>query len=224
LAVGCISQIHAGLLGGPFKPYHTTSDGPFNVLAPPFTYGFVETFESLPVNSTTLSVPGVTASAGFVVTGSLVDSVEPLGNPTAGHSFFSGNGAAGTIFTFDATALGGHLPTDVGIVWTDGDGPNRTFEAWDASNNLIGTVIDSTGLFFSSGGDGDQANYRLFTASDTAGISRIFIANDNGGIEVDDLQYGHRASNVPDQGGLTLFGIALASLAGFARWQRRIIA
>ena len=48
----------------------------------------------------------------------------------------------------------------------------------------------STPLFFSSGGDDHPANYRFFGATNAGGISSIFIANDNGGIEVDDLQFG----------------------------------
>ena len=46
------------------------------------------------------------------------------------------------------------------------------------------------GKFFSTGGDGDPANYRFYAAIDSNGISSIFIANSSGGIEVDDLQYG----------------------------------
>jgi protein subunit release factor A len=40
-------------------------------------------------------------------------------NDASVHSFFSGNGAASVTFTVSAVTLG-HLPTQVGIVWTDG--------------------------------------------------------------------------------------------------------
>jgi hypothetical protein len=186
------SVAQAGMIG-PILPYFGLSQSPFNGL--PFSYFHLETFEE-----GSLTAPGVKASAGSVVgPGAEVDSVEGPGS--LGHSFFSGSGAAGIAFTFDAAVLG-HLPTHVGIVWTDGDGPNRTFKAFDASNALIGTITDPTQKFFSSGGDGDTSNYRFFGATDPAGISSIFIANDGGGIEVDDLQYG--LSSIPEPGTLTL--------------------
>jgi hypothetical protein len=178
----------------PYPSYFGLSQSPFNGL--PFTYFHLETFEE-----GSLTAPGVKASTGSVIApGAEVDSVEGPGS--LGHSFFAGSGAAGITFTFDAAVLG-HLPTHVGIVWTDGDGPNRTFKAFDASNALIGTITDSTQKFFSTGGDNDPANYRFFGATDSAGISSIFIANDGGGIEVDDLQYGF-LSSIPEPGTLTL--------------------
>jgi len=186
------SGAQAGMIG-PVLPYFGLSQSPFNGL--PFSYFHLETFEE-----GALTAPGVTASTGMVSPPSgLTDSVEGPG--PLGHSFFAGNGAAGITFTFDAAVLG-HLPTHVGIVWTDGDGPNRTFKAFDASNALIGTIIDPTQKFFSTGGDGDTSNYRFFGATDPAGISSIFIANDGGGIEVDDLQYG--LSSIPEPGTLAL--------------------
>jgi hypothetical protein len=61
------------------------------------------------------------------------------------------------------------------------------------------TITDSTQKFYSTGGDDDPANYRFFGAINAGGISSIFIANDSGGIEVDDLQYGLSAtSSVPE--------------------------
>ena len=176
-----ISGANAGTVIGPILPYFGIAQSPFNGL--PFSYFFLETFES-----GSLTVPGVTISPSTTIgTGPLFDSVEGPGD--LGHSLFSGSGAAGITFTFNAAALGG-LPTNVGIVWTDGDGPNRTFRAFDQSNSLIGTITDSTQKFFSTGGDDDPANYRFFGATNAGGISSIFIANDNGGIEVDDLQFG----------------------------------
>jgi hypothetical protein len=177
---------------GPILPYFGMSQSPFNGL--PFSYFHLETFEE-----GSLTAPGVMASAGSVLApGGAVDSVEGPG--PLGHSFFAAQGAAGITFTFDAGVLG-HLPTHVGIVWTDGDG-TRTFQAFDASHALIGTITDSTQKFFSTGGDGDPSNYRFFGATDPAGISSIFIANALGGIEVDDLQYG--LSSIPEPGTLTL--------------------
>ncbi len=75
-------------------------------------------------------------------------------------------------------------------MWTDGDGPSRTFKAFDQFGKSLGTIIDSSPLFFSTGGDGDFHNYRFFGVANPGGISSIFIANDGGGIEVDHLQFG----------------------------------
>jgi hypothetical protein len=194
---------------GPILPYYGLAQSPFNGL--PFSYFHLETFEE-----GALTAPGVAASAGAVGTGPLYDSVEGPG--PLGHDLFSGNGAAGITFTFDAGVLGS-LPTDVGIVWTDGDGPNRTFEAFDKNGNLIGTIIDPTQKFFSTGGDDDPTNYRFFGATDPIGISSIFIANDGGGIEVDDLQYGLQASvtSVPEPTTLSIFGAGLACIVAMRR-------
>jgi PEP-CTERM motif len=182
----------AGTLIGPNVNYQSFADSPFNGLS--YAYFHLDTFES-----GALSAPGVTASAGVVVgPGSLVDSVD--GGGTNGHSFFA-SGPTGITFTFDKTILG-QLPTDAGIVWTDGDGPNRTFIAYDQNGISIGTIIDSTQKFFSTGGDDDPSNYRFFGATNAGGISSIFIANDSGGIEVDHLQFGLRSAALPETPGV----------------------
>jgi len=210
------AEANAGVFG-PILPVGPDCAGS-PLLGMSFANFYCETFES-----GALTVPGVSISApgGFIIdTGSLVDSVEPLGGPTTGHDIFSGSGAAGVTFTFNPAGLGGQLPTAAGIVWTDGDGPNRTFTAFDASNSLIGTIIDTSACFFSSGCDGDQANYRLFYAVDPLGISSIHMANDGGGIEVDDLQFGVGVGVTPEPATLALLGVGLAGLA-FSRRRRQ---
>jgi hypothetical protein len=213
-----ISGAHAGTVIGPILPYFGIAQSPFNGL--PFSYFYLETFEG-----GSLTVPGVTASAGAVGTGPLYDSVEGPGD--LGHSLFSGIGAAGITFTFNAAALGG-LPTNVGIVWTDGDGPNRTFKAFDQSNSLIGTITDSTQKFFSTGGDDDPANYRFFGATNASGISSIFIANDSGGIEVDDLQFGLlsgvRAVPEPSTWAMMILGFVGIGFMGYRRSRKNTMA
>jgi PEP-CTERM motif len=211
-ALGIASGAHAGTVIGPILPYYGIAQSPFNGL--PFSYFHLETFEE-----GSLTVPGVIASAGTVGTGPLYDSVEGPG--PLGHSLFSGSGAAGITFTFNAGVLGG-LPTDVGIVWTDGDGPNRTFKAFDQNGSLIGTITDSTQKFYSTGGDGDPANYRFFGAINAGGISSIFIANDSGGIEVDDLQYGLSANigGVPEPSTWAMMILGFAGV-GFMAYRRR---
>ncbi|HEX2816099.1 MAG TPA: PEPxxWA-CTERM sorting domain-containing protein [Phenylobacterium sp.] len=201
LVAGSASSAYAGLIG-PDVNYLSFADSPFAGLS--FSYFHLDTFEP------GSSAPGATFSAGFIDgPGAEIDSVD--GQGPNGHSLFSGNGAAGITFTFDKSVLG-QLPTDAGIVWTDGDGPNRTFEAFDENGNSLGTIIDSTPLFFSSGGDGDFHNYRFFGATNAGGISSIFIANDGGGIEVDHLQYGLLNAGVPEPAtwGLMIGGFGLA--------------
>jgi hypothetical protein len=146
LGVFSNTDVHAGTVFGPIKPYESFNDSPFKGL--PFSYFHLETFEE-----DALTAPGVTASAGTVVgPGFEVDSVD--GGGYNGHSFFSADGAAGIKFTFDATVLG-YLPTHAAIAWTDGDGGNRTFQAWDSPGNLIGNINDPSPHFFSQG-DGDR--------------------------------------------------------------------
>jgi hypothetical protein len=147
----------------------------------------------------------------------LIDSVEGPGDK--GVSWFSPSGSTGITFTFDKTVLG-NLPTDVGIVWTDGDGPNRTFKAYDQNGALLGTILDSSPLFFSSGGDNLPSNYRFFGATNSDGISSIFIANDNGGIEVDDLQFGFLSSGVPEPSTWAMMILGFAGI-GFMAYRRK---
>jgi IPTL-CTERM motif len=167
-------------------PYLSKNDSPFLTSINAGTT-YLETFES-----GTLSTPGVTASAGAPFGPSAItDSVDADdgvidGSGAAGHSFFSGNGAAGITFTFDATVLG-HLPTQVGIVWTDGAG-TTLFEAFGPGGvplGQIGPVAIADGTFF-----GTTAEDRFFGVTNAAGISAIRISNTSGGIEVDHLQYG----------------------------------
>jgi exosortase sorting signal-containing protein len=190
LVLGASLLVAASLASGQTflgpSPYLSQADSPF---AASITAGttFLETFES-----GALTTPGVTASTGTVVGPSgITDSVDGDdgaidGSGTGGHSFFSGDGATGITFTFDAGVLG-HLPTQVGIVWTDGAG-TTTFEAFGpggVSLGQIGPVAIADGSI-----SGTTAEDRFFGVTNAAGISAIHISNTSGGIEVDHLQYG----------------------------------
>lgn len=208
LACAAASAPAQATLYGP-SPYTSSADSPFF----PFTgysYFYLETFEDGAFN-----VPGVTATGpGLCITSvncpfppSATDSVE---NGAAGHNHWA-NGSI--TYAFDANALGA-LPTDVGIVWTDGVNP-ITFQAFDAQNVLIGTLIGNhaDGVF-----TGTTAEDRFYGVRNAGGVSRIVIS-DPGGIEVDDLQYG-LASAVPEPGTLALLATGLGALA--LRRRRRI--
>jgi hypothetical protein len=202
---------HATLLGP--TPYVKFADSPFS--GGSFGYFFLEDFEDHLFNTT-----GATASAGGVTSvlfgPTFHDSVDADdgsidGSGLTGDSYFSNSGAAGITFTFDGGVLG-MLPTSAGLVWTDGAG-TTSFEAFDqngVSLGSIGPVFIADGSF-----NGETADDRFFGATNAGGISRIFISNASGGIEVDHLQYGA----IPEPGTLVLLATGLAGL-GMSRRKR----
>lgn len=200
-----------------------TSDSPFaaDANAGNFSYFHLETFEDHLLNT-----PGVTASAGGVTSvvfgPSIHDSVDADdgtidGSGLNGDDYFSGSGSAGITFTFNAGVLGA-LPTNVGIVWTDGAGA-ITFEAFDENGNSLGTL---DGTFDNGSFNGETAEDRFYGATNAGGISSIFISNASGGIEVDHLQYGLAGtapSRTPEPASLAILGAGLAAF-GMARRRR----
>jgi len=181
-------------------PYLSFADSPFASAS--FSYFHLETFEDHLLN-----VPGVTASAGGVTSvvfgPSIHDSVDADdglidGSGLNGDSYFYASGAAGISFTFSAGVLGA-LPTSAGIVWTDGGaGAQITFEAFDQNGVSLGMLLGSHADGSNVGETGED---RFYGAMNAGGISRIFISNAGGGIEVDHLQYGSASKDnnkVPD--------------------------
>lgn len=206
-SIACFTN--AATFSGP-TPYLSSSDSPF---AGGFSYFHLEDFEDHLFN-----VPGVSASTGGVTSvifgPSIHDSVDADdgaidGSGLAGDSYFSLNGSAGIVFTFDASVLG-TLPTHVGIVWTDGNG-TTTFEAFDSNTANLGSI--GPVAIATSGNSGQTDEDRFFGVTNSEGISSIFISNSSGGIEIDHLQYGSTVVPVPSA--FLLFGSGLFALIGF---------
>ena len=197
-------------------PYLSFADSPFN---PPSTaYFYLEDFEDGLLNT-----PGVTASAGYLTSLGYphiyIDSVDGDDGSIDGHgndgeSWFASSGATGITFTFNSLVLGS-LPTQVGIVWTDGLDP-VTVKFYDGSNILMGSA-SASGLADGNFGGG-TAEDRFFGLDYSGGIGSIFISSGAGaGIEVDHLQYGGGRLAIPSPGALLLASIG----AGVIGWLRR---
>ena len=218
---------HTG--ASPLTPTYTgscgTADSPYaaDANAGNFTYFHLETFEDASFNT-----PGASASAGGV--GSVVfgkpdhDSVDADdgaidGSGLGGDTYFFVTGTTGITFSFNAGVLGA-LPTNVGIVWTDGLN-SINFEAFDAGGASLGTLA---GNHADGSVVGQTAEDRFYGATYAGGISAIHISNSGGaiggGIEVDHLQYGLIAQ-IPEPATLAIFGLGLAGL-GFLRRRRKL--
>ena len=197
--------------------YVQASDSPF--ASGTFSYFYLEDFEDGLLNT-----PGVTVDGGFWTRSSYptaVDSVDADdgsidGSGSAGNSWFIGTGTTGLTFTFNAGTLGA-LPTDVGIVWTDGADP-VTFEAFNSlgvSLGVVGPLNIADGSYY-----GTTADDYFFGVSDPDGIWKINIYSGSAGIEVDHLQYGLETTAppaVPAPGAMVLGSIGVA----FVGWLRR---
>ena len=193
-------------------PYLSFADSPF--ASGSFSYFFLETFEDHLLNT-----PGVTGDAGGVTSvvfgPSIHDSVDADdgaidGSGLLGDDYFSGSGATGVKFTFNAGILG-TLPTSAGLVWTDGgSGTSVTFTVFGELGQVIFTTTQSG--FADGSNNGETAEDRFFGATYSGGISGIFMSNPSGGIEMDHLQYGATAAAAvpePETYAMLLAGLGL---------------
>jgi len=120
------------------------------------------------------------------------------GSGSQGRSYLSNFHNSQLLITFNASDLGGKLPTHAGIVWTDvgrnggGDGPGSQPVLFSATDSL-GNVLGPIGPHFL--GDkyinGQTAEDRFFGVYNPSGISSITISMPgSNNWEVDHLQYG----------------------------------
>jgi hypothetical protein len=184
MRIACIVGAVAGCaIAGPVKPFNylQLADSPW--LDQP---GFA--FEDL--EDDVFDLQGVSPSTGSVVQpGGITDSVDADdgvidGSGNGGHSFFTGNGNAGIMFTLDPADVG-FIPTHVGVVWTDGVGL-VTFEAFDLNGDSLGITEANVA---DNGINGTTAEDTFFGFEHAPGIGAIHIKNQSGGIEVDHIQY-----------------------------------
>lgn len=167
----------------PSAPYASSEESPFSTGSPSFQ---LEDFED-----GVLDLVGVTASAGVVRSPSdFTDSVDADdgvidGTGTDGHSFWQLDGTTGITFTFDAKLLGG-LPTQVGLVWTDGN-PDAVFTI--AASNSDGDCVVRNHVMLGDGtGDGLTEEDRFLGVEFHGGIAEMSIWTSFGGFEIDHLQ------------------------------------
>jgi len=164
--------------------YTSREDSPFETTV----FGFcVEDFEN-----NRFDIPGATGNGVAIGASGLTDSVDaddgvPDGSGLNGHSYFSGDGNTGIIVTFDEARTHG-LPTEVGIVWTDGGfNAGVTFEAFGPGGATLAGP-NGPNLHADASNSGETAEDRFYGATNAAGIASIVISNPGGGIEVDHIQ------------------------------------
>ena len=194
IAVSSNHALAAEFLGP--LPYLQAADSPLDIASPGYVLQNME--------NGVFGGPGIGSnlfSGSIVGPGGLTDSVDGddgsvNGSGTLGRSLFNIAGGNGVTITFDAAILGS-LPTEAGIVWTDGAG-STLFEAWGPDNLPLGTIgpvsIADASVSGTTGED------RFFGVRDRGGILKIRISNSAGGIEVDHFQFtlGGGCSASPD--------------------------
>jgi hypothetical protein len=219
-AAGLASPAAAQLVGP--TPYLSTADSPFH--AADHVQFYLEDFEDGALNTPGLHATGlgqvcVSNLAGCFDHVGLEDSVGNGGDANVGHSLFSGGGSL--TLTFDAAALGA-LPTQAGLVWTDGLNP-IVFEAFDENGVSLGTIDgDSADNSFAGG----TAEDRFYGVTNAGGISKLVIS-DSSGLEIDHVQYGVDVAapngGVPEPTTWALMLTGFFGAGGALRARRRIL-
>lgn len=198
--------------------YYSAADSPFASIAGSSLK--IENFEDGLLNQT-----GVKANQGFVKgPGWNTDSVDGDSGPIdglgrSGHSFSTGSKNS---VRFVFKTVGGNLPSMAGLVFTDGPANSViTFKAWDAFGNLIGKIKATLGDLARSGQTGED---RFFGVKSDTGISKIQIASNLGGIEIDHLQFAYGFAVVPVPPAIALGLVGLAGVMAFNRFKKRAAA
>jgi hypothetical protein len=186
----CVAQSSAPAFAGQGAtplgptPYLSAADSPFPLGTGSFC---LEDFEGAGFD-----VPGVSGNGSVIGASGITDSIDGDdgtidGFGTGGQSYFSGDGPGGITFTFDPQAPLG-LPTNAGMVWTDGGlGVDVTFESFDQNGASLGTIVATA--VADGDNSGGTAEDRFFGIMNPAGISAIKLSSPGGGIEVDHLQF-----------------------------------
>ncbi|MEK6701432.1 MAG: hypothetical protein AABZ53_04155 [Planctomycetota bacterium] len=172
--------------------YFSFTDSPF--AAPPFEFLHLENFED-----GLLDTPGVTNVGGIVLRRSdeFSDSVDADdgvidGNGNTGGAVtgaFYSAGLATLRFNFNPAALGGRLPTHVGLVMTDCSNPSAMTLSAFRQGALLGSISGNQSaerLHFTAGD-------RFYGFVDAGGIDSIVMtATSDTDWAMDHLQYGRR--------------------------------
>jgi hypothetical protein len=199
--------------------YVSQADAPFH--PGDFTgYFYLEDVEDELINTPGLGVtgPGLCIAGKtpgcFPAAGGLTDSVGNGGDGHLGRSIWT---AGSTTVTFDKTALGGHLPTFAGLVWTDGVDPIN-FYVYDEFGTLIGSSLNNhhaDGSFF-----GTLADDRFYGATFSGGIGKLVIT-DSPGQEIDHIQYGFSPTRgVPEPATWVMMLAGVFGVGGLLRRRR----
>jgi hypothetical protein len=196
-------------------PYLSFNDSPFEsvLAAGDFSYWVFKDFQD---NSLDFG-PGVSFTPGYTIyadgLGSLADSVEFTGDPPTGHSLFGG----GLFYLDFATGPGllDNLPTHVGMVWTDGQAPAITFEAFDRHGVSLGSVTGHHADGSITGTTDEDRFYGVFFAD---GIARVTLSSSGAYQEIDHIQFGHA---IPEPAAALLLAAGVLGLVLARRRRRR---
>lgn len=160
-------------------PYLSAADTPVGFADGPtviedFEDGLADPNLSFPLGGQILGPTGITDS---------VDADDGVidGSGTGGHSLFWSPPLE--------VAFAQPFPTSAGLVWTDGGTPTGgvVFEAFGPEGESLGSIGPFT--LGDASNIGGTAEDRFFGVRDEAGIARIRITHDRGGLEIDHIHF-----------------------------------